>query len=76
MLYVYISGNIMIVKCNTLLVGSMTWPLLLKCCTKKIQDKALPFAQQLLTLFLFIRTFRSACRFEWLLSLEKSLEQV
>lgn len=60
----------MIVKCNlfytilfwktfndTLLVGSMTWPLLLKCCTKKIQDKALPFAQQLLTLFLFFAHF-------------------
>lgn len=60
----------MIVKCNlfytilfwktfndTLLVGSMTWPLLLKCCSKKIQDKALPFAQQLLTLFLFFAHF-------------------
>lgn len=57
---------------DTLLVGSMTWPLFLKCCTKKIQDKAVPFAQQLLTLFFFFfRTFRWACRFEWLLPLEK-----
>ena len=34
-------------------VGSMTWPLLFKCCARKISDKSLPFAQQLLTLFLF-----------------------
>ena len=81
----------MIVKCNLfytiiffktfndiLLVGSKTWPLFKKCCTKKIQDKAVPFAQQLLTLFFsfFAHFVRRVALFEWLLPLEKRLEQV